>query len=164
MRFPKIFSFALALLFLASPAFAAVTANSVVTAQTPTNGKAQFLQGTDSAGTYKTVYTAGTNGSKISALWMNNNDPSATHLVTCQIINTAVKYGGVALTSVVSAGYATAVPPQNLLTQAVWTGLPTDGNGNPYLTLVSGDTLQCTFATSITASDLINVFAIGSDY
>ena len=55
--------FALCTVLLASPAFAAVTANSVVTAQTPNRGVVQFLQGTDSAGTYKTLYTAGTNGS-----------------------------------------------------------------------------------------------------
>ena len=36
---------------------AAVTPNSDVTPQTPNNGKVQFLQGTDSAGTYKTLYT-----------------------------------------------------------------------------------------------------------
>lgn len=160
----RILSLALALLFAASPVFAATTPNSVVTAQVPNRGVVQFLQGTDTAGTYKTLYTAGTNGSKISALWMSNNDASATHLVTCQIVNTAVKYGGIALTSVVSAGFATAVPPQNMLTPAVWAGLPIDGNGNPYLTMISGDTLQCTYATTLTASDLINVNVIASDY
>lgn len=160
----KILSLALALLFVASPVFAAVTANSVVTAQTPNRGIVQFLQGTDSAGTYKTLYTAGANGSKISSLLMNNNDPSATHLVTCQIVNGGVKYGGVALTSVISAGFVSGTPPQNMLTPAVWTGLPIDGNGNPYLTLISGDTLQCTFATAITAADLINLNVVASDY
>ncbi|MBV8453691.1 MAG: hypothetical protein JOZ29_15680, partial [Deltaproteobacteria bacterium] len=39
----------------AAPAWAAVTANSVVTAQTPNNSKQNFVQGTDSAGTYKTL-------------------------------------------------------------------------------------------------------------
>ena len=109
----KILSLTLASLLMASSAFAAVTPNSVVTAQTPNRGITQFLQGTDSAGTYKTVYTAGANGSKITGLFMNNNDALATHLVTCQIVNTAVKYGGAALTSVVSAGFATAVPAQS---------------------------------------------------
>lgn len=160
----KLISFVIPLLFLASAAFAAVTANSVVTAQTPNRGVVQFLQGTDSAGTYKTLYTAGTNGSKVSAIWMSNNDASATHLVTCQIVNTTVKYGGVALTTVVSAGFVSGTAPQNLLTPAIWAGLPIDGNGNPYLTMISGDTLQCTFATAITASDVININAITSDY
>jgi hypothetical protein len=84
--------------------------------------------------------------------------------VTCQIVNTAVKYGGVALTSVVNSGFATAVPPQSLLSPAVFAGLPIDGNGNAFDTLISGDTIQCTFATSLTASDLINVHIIASDY
>src|ERR1700727_2044141 len=55
-------------------AHAATTPNSVVTAQTPNRGVVQFLQGTDSAGTYKTLYTAGANGSKCNAMWSTNND------------------------------------------------------------------------------------------
>lgn len=153
-----------ALLLLASPAFATVTANSVVTAQTPNRGIVQFLQGTDSAGTYKTVYTAGSNGSKVTALWSNNNDPSATHLLTCQIVNGGVKYGGIAITSVVNAGFANAAPAQNLLSSTNWPGLPLDSDGNPFLYMISGDTLQCTFATAITSTDLINLYVVAADF
>ena len=154
----------LASVLFASQAMAAVTANSIVTAQTPNRGIQSFVQGTDSPGTYKTVYTAGANGSKISALLMTNNDASATHLVTCQIVNGGNKYGGAALTTVVSAGFVSATPPQSLLTPAIWPGLPIDGNGNPYLTLISGDTLQCTFATALTSTDQINIISVNSDY
>lgn len=160
----KILALAFALIMFASPVMAVVTANSVVTAQTPNRGIVQFLQGTDVAGTYKTLYTAGANGSKVTALWATNNDASATHVLTCQIVNTAVKYGGVTLLSIVNAGFLTAVPPQSMMTPAVWAGLPIDGNGNPYLTLASGDTLQCTFATALTAADVININAVVSDY
>ena len=140
------------------------TPNSVVTAQTPNRGIAQFLQGTDTAGTYKTVYTAGTNGSKIVGLYMTNNDGSATHLVTCQVVNSAVKYGGVSLTTVSSAGYATATPAQNLLASSNWAGPPLDSDGNPYIYMVSGDTLQCTYATALTSSDFINVYVVAADF
>ncbi len=156
----------LLLLFLLLPtaAMAAVTANSVVTAQTPTRGIVQFLQGTDVAGTYKTLYTAGANGSRCNAIWMTNNDAAATHLVTVQIVNATVKYGGASLTSVSSAGFASGAPPQSLIASGVWTGLPLDSDGNPYIQLVSGDTLQATFATALTASDLLNIVASCSDY
>jgi len=153
------------LLFLiCAPAFAATTANSVITPQTPNRGVVQFLQGTDTAGTYKTLYTAGSNGSKCMGMYTNNNDASATHLVTVQIVNSSVKYGGVALTSVSSAGFASGTPAQALMTPAVWPGLPIDGNGNPFMELISGDTIQATFATALTSSDVLNIAVTCTDY
>lgn len=143
---------------------AATTPNSVVTAQTPNRGIVQFLQGTDVAGTYKTLYTASANGSKIISLYTNNNDGSAQHLITCQIVNGGVKYGGVALTTVSNAGFANATPAQNLFNATVWPGLPLDSDGNPFLYLISGDTLQCTFATALTSTDLINIVAVAADF
>lgn len=153
-----------ALAMLSSVAFAAPTANSIITPQTPTRGIVQFLQGTDTAGTYKTLYTAGSNGSRCNALWSTNNDPSATHLLTVQIVNTAVKYGGVSITTAVNQGFANAVAPMNLLSPTNWPGLPLDTAQNPYLQLASGDTLQATFATALTASDVVNIVASCQDY
>jgi hypothetical protein len=151
-------------LVAACQSFAAVTPNSIVTPQTVNRGIVQFLQGTDSAGTYKTLYTAGANGSRCYSMWSTNNDPSATHLLTVQIVNSAVKYGGVALTSVSSAGFVNGTPAQNLMSTTNWPGLPVDQYGNPYIELISGDTLQATFATALTASDLINIVTSCSDF
>jgi hypothetical protein len=145
-------------------ALAAVSPNSYVTPQTPNRGTVQFLQGTDSAGTYKTIYTGGTNGSICKALWSTNNDASATHLLTVQLVSSTVRYGGMAITSVESAGFASGTPAQNLMSAVNWPGLPLDSDGNPYLILASGDTLQATFASSITSTDLINIVAICHDY
>lgn len=154
----------LAVLCFAVPALAAGTPNSIITAQTPNRGIVQFLQGTDSAGTYKTVYTAGTNGSKLIGLFTTNNDASTTHLLTCQIVNGGVKYGGIAITSVSSAGFVSGTGAQNMLSSAIWPGLPVDSDGNPFLYLVSGDTVQCTYATALTSTDLINVIAVAADF
>ena len=145
-------------------AHAATTPNSVVTAQTPNRGVVQFLQGTDSAGTYKTLYTAGANGSKCNAMWSTNNDASATHLLTVQIVNTSVKYGGAAITSVESAGFANGTPAQNLMASGNWPGLPLDSDGNPFLQLISGDTIQAAFATNLTSTDLINIVVSCADF
>jgi hypothetical protein len=153
-----------ALIAGAAVALAAVTPNSIISAQTPNRGHVQFLQGTDSAGTYKTLYTAGANGSKCFGMWSTNNDGSATHLITVQIFNATVGYGGMAITSVESAGYANATPAQNLTSPANWTGLPIDANGNPYISLVSGDTIQATYATTLTSSDYINITVNCLDY
>jgi len=162
--FRKIGSVAGAIVSLSSQANAATTPNSLVTPQTPNRGIVQFLQGTDTPGTYKTLYTAGANGSRCYGMLMNNNDTSTTHLVTVQIVNTAVKYGGAALTTVLNAGFANATPAQALMSPTVWPGLPIDQYGNTYIQLISGDTIQATFATTITTSDAINLFATCNDF
>lgn len=152
-------------LLAASGAQAATTPNSIVTPQTPNRGVVQFLQGTDTAGTYKTLYTAGANGSRCYGMVMNNNDVTTTHLVTVQIINSAVKYGGTALTTVLNAGFANATPPQPMSTPSVWPGLSLDQYNNPYIQLVSGDTVQATFATALTTTgNVINIQSTCSDF
>lgn len=151
-------------LLAASAAEAATTPNSIVTPQTPNRGVVQFLQGTDNAGTYKTLYTGGTNGSRCYGMLMNNNDTSTTHLVTVQIVNATVKYGGVALTTTLDAGFANSSTAQPLMSSSVWPGLPIDQYGNPYIQLVSGDTIQATFGTALTTGTLINLFTSCSDF
>jgi hypothetical protein len=143
---------------------AAVTPNSAVTMQTPTRGLVQFLQGTDSAGTYKTIYTAGSNGARCNALWLTTDDASATHVVTVQITSGGIRYGGVTVLTVVSSGYVNAVPSMNLLAPTLWPGLPPDSDGNPYIQLASGDTLQATYATALTASTRINLVAFCGEF
>jgi len=145
-------------------ALAAVTPNSIVTGQTPNRGRVQFLQGTDSAGTYKTLYTAGVNGSKCFGLFETNNDASATHLVTVQVFNALVGYGGVAVTTASSDGFANATPPKAFMSPTNWPGLPVDSNGNPYINLISGDTIQATFATALTSTDVVNLYISCTDY
>lgn len=157
----KIFSILILFFTLTPFLFAATTPNSGISIQTPNRGIVQFLQGTDVAGTYKTLYTGGANGSKISGIYMTSND-STSHLVTCQIVNSTVKYGGVSTnTGTTLPGFANAVGAINVMSQVNWPGLPIDAWGNPYLLLASGDTLQCTFATALTSSDFINLVAIG---
>ena len=153
-----------AALLASSVAEAATTPNSTVSPQTPNRGIVQFLQGTDAAGTYKTLYTAGANGSRCYGMWMTSNDP-ASHLVTVQIVNTAVKYGGTAVaTGTTSPGFASGAPPINLMTPTNWPGLAIDQYGNPFIQVISGDTIQATFATALTASDLVNIVAACSDF
>ena len=145
-------------------AHAAPTSNAPIFPTAVNRGIVQFLQGTDSAGTYKTIYTAGSNGSIIKALWATTNDASLAHLVTCQIVNTAVSYGGTAVSIPISSGFASGAPPVNMMSFVNWPGLPLDSDGNPFLYLVSGDTLKCTFATGLTSSDVINLVAVASDF
>src|SRR5271165_5399153 len=64
----------------------AAVSSTPVFVQTPNRGIVQFLQGTDSAGTYKTLYTGGSNGSKCTGMYITSND-AASHLVTIQLVN-----------------------------------------------------------------------------
>jgi hypothetical protein len=142
---------------LAIDARAAVTPNSVVTPQAPDRGVCQFLQGTDAAGTYKTCFTPQANGAKCFGGWETNNDASATHLITIEVVNGGVKFGGTSFTTASNDGYANATPSKSWTSSTTWTGLPVDSDGNPYFFLAPGDTLQATFATALTASDKINL-------
>lgn len=161
----KIILILAALLLAAGVARAATTANSLVTAQTPNRGIVQFLQGTDSANTYKTLYTAGTNGSACFGMWATNSEAATAHLVTVQVINSTVKYGGTAVTIPFGAGFATGVPPVALMSASNWPGLAVDGNVNPYILLISGDTLSATFASAfVTASSTVNIVVTCMDY
>jgi len=140
----------------------AATPNALVSPRSLNLGLVQFLQGTDSPGTYKTLYTAGSNFDRVYGMWMTNNDPSATHLVTVQIVRGGIKYGGVALTTVENAGFASGTPPQVLLSAALWPGCALDPNGNAYLPLLTGDLFEATYGTNLTASTLINIGCIGA--
>lgn len=160
----RLLTFLWLLIFLSGPACAAVTPNSVVTPQTPNRGVVQFLQGTDSAGTYKTIYTGGSNGSKCIAGWETNNDGSATHLITVEVVNGGVNYGGTAFTTISNDGYANATPSKSFIAAGQWVGLPIDSDGNSFIFLANGDTLKATFATALTSAKLINLEVTCADY
>lgn len=158
----KLFAFALVL--WATSALAATTPNSFVTPQTPTRGVVRFLQGTDPAGTAKTIYTAGANGSRCYGLFMSNSDGSATHTVSSLLTNSTFTVFGASVTTTVGAGTSPTNPPQPFMTPAIWPGLPVDEYGNPYIQLASGDTLQAQFATALTAGTQITMQVTCSDF
>jgi len=158
---------------LGGAAWAAVTQNSWVTVQTPKNGTQTFVQGTDAAGTYKTLYTGGTNGTKVKAIWVTSNDASAQHLVTVQVSTSTSAHcspqsncvGGVAVTIPANSGFGSNVPAVNMMSVTNWPGLPVDSDGNPFIYLAgSSQTLEATFATALTASDQIAITVIAEDF
>ncbi len=150
---------------LAIPAAnAATTPNSIVTPQTPNRGIVQFLQGTDTAGTYKTLYTAGANGSRCYSMVTTNTDTTAVHTLTIQVVNSTTKYGGASIVTVSNSGFTGTAPPQAIISPSVWPGLPVDQYGNSYVQMVSGDTLQATFSTALGTGSLINAYVSCSDF
>ena len=143
---------------------AATTPNSVVSPQTPNRGIVQFLQGTDAPLTFKTIYTAGANGSRCYGMTSNNSDGSVGHSLITTVTNGGINYGGAAITTTTNAGLVAANPPQAMLTPAVWPGLAVDTYGNPYIQLISGDTLRAEYATALTAAAAINIIVTCNDF
>lgn len=156
-----------AVLCLAAPSWAAVS-NQPVFVQTPQTEGASF---TANPGTYKTIYTGGQNGSKITGIFCTSNDTAVIHLVTVQISTSAsghcgtqsTCYGGAAVSIPINAGFANTIPAVNMLDS--FSGLPVDSDGNPYIYLSSTSwTLEATYATALTGSTQIACSAIGADF
>ena len=148
--------------------YCAYTVNNTINPSSPDTQVQNFVQGTDSAGTYKTVFTpnttnSGSGGGRLYAIYESNNDPSATHLVSCELYISSAAYIFIATTTALTDGTANGVPPKNLLSTVP--NLKVDSNGNSYLDLSSsGQVVKCTYATSLTSTDQINLIAVGSDY
>lgn len=135
--------------------------------QTPRITPQNFIQGTDAAGTYKTIFTAGTNGSKITGILVNTTDGTAAHLLTLRILRAAVGYPLINYTLPINSGGDGSTPSVDLLAGGpsnLLQGLPVDNDGQKYILLESGDTLEMTFATALTASKNIYVTTIGGNF
>lgn len=139
-----------------------VTANSVVTPQTPNRDVVRFVGTTDTTLTPKSLSVAGANGSDIVGLWITNG--ATAHNVTAIILNNSTSYIANVVAVGANAGQNGTALAVNMLSSSVWPGLPVDGNGNPFLRLVSGDTLQLEYATAQGTGDTIYGFAIRADY
>lgn len=136
----------------------AVTPNSVVTVQTPKNGKVQIANGDAQA--QKTIYTGGAAGSKVTGLLLQSTDTSARD-VQISITNGGTSFPLGTVTVPIGAGNAGTVPSVNALNSAQLPGLPLDSDGNPYIFLISGDTLTVSSLSTVTAAKLITASVVG---
>lgn len=144
----------------------AVTATPVFI-QNPKCGLQNFVQGTDSAGTYKTLISGGTNGTKVTAINVATDDGSATHVLTLVIERGGTNYVLGAYTIPVSSGTSGAIASVDLLRGGpanLIQGLALDNDGNPYIYLQSGDNLKMTFATALTSAKRIDVITTAGDF
>ncbi len=143
----------------------AVTATPVFP-QTPKITPQNFIQGTDSAGTYKTIHTAGANGSKITGINVTTDD-SVTHVLTLVLTRSATNYVIGAYTLPAASGTDGSTASANMLSGGpsnLILGLPVDNDGQSYLFLENNDTLKLTFATALSSSKRIDVVAVATDF
>jgi hypothetical protein len=129
--------------------------------QTPKNGKVQILPADTT--TLKTLYTAGSNGSKIHGIIATSTD-TAAQTITLSITNAGTSYTLGTIQIAITAGTVVGTPSTNFLDLTKIPGLPLDSDGNPEILLVSGDTLQVNSGTTVTAAKVLNFIAIGADF
>jgi hypothetical protein len=143
----------------------ATTPNSIITVQTP---KLDLLSLSTANGvsTPFTLSQGASNGTKIVGLLASNGDSAAAHLLSVGISRSGGAVQIFAATNIpLSAGFANSVPPVNILSTAIWPGLPIDSDGNPFLFLQSTlDALQCLYATTLQSAAVINVAAVRGDF
>lgn len=137
-----------------------VTATPVFV-QTPKITPAAFTNA-DSANTKKTIHTAGTNGSKIVGVSATSTDTS-NRTAQLWLTRSATSYllGSFVVNTL--AGTDGTNPAMNLFSGFLMQ-LPADNDGQKYLFLESGDTLQVSFTTQVTSAKEIDVVAIGANF
>jgi hypothetical protein len=128
-----------------------------------------FVEGTDSAGTYKTVFTGGASGSKVLRVLVSTTDTVATHLINLQYSTSTSDHCATATTC---APLATSSPDLGAayiddtgLSTLDSDAQPADSDGNSfYFVNDDSDTLEVTFATALTAGTRINIIVFAVDF
>lgn len=127
---------------------------------TPKNSKVQIANA-DASG-LKTVATGATLGSKVVALFAASDDTTARD-VTFGVTKSGTFYPLGTKTVPITAGTVAGTPAVNLFDPSIVPGLPVDNDGQPYLFLETGDTLQAKSLTTVTSAKLISLTAIHGD-
>lgn len=134
--------------------------NSLISVQVPKRTFIQILPA-DTTG-LKTLYTGGSNGSKIVAIIVTSSDTAARD------VQVGVTNGGTfiplgTVTVPITAGTIAATGGVDVL--AACNGLPVDNDGQAYIFLLSAsDTLQVKSLTTVTTALALNFTAIGGDF
>jgi hypothetical protein len=129
--------------------------------QTITSPSVQILPATTTG--LVTLYTAGTNGSKIENIIVSNTDSGAAYALTLTVVTSATSYIIGTINVPLSAGNTTAAPAISLINS---TNIPLakDANGNPYIYLASGSVLKVNSGTTVTTAKVLSITAMGGDY
>lgn len=117
--------------------------------------------------TPQTVFSASTtDGSKLTALMAANTSTLAV-VLNVILTSSAASFQLGAVTVPVSAGVVADTPTTDLLNAVSWPAglLPVDGDGQKYLLLKPGLSIQCSAQANIaTAGKQVNVFGHGIDF
>jgi hypothetical protein len=130
--------------------------------QTPKNGKVQIVNADAQA--QKTIYTGGSNGSKINGLIAVSTDTSDRD-VQISITRSGTSYPLGTVTVVAGSGNSGSVASVNMFSVLKLVGLPLDSDGNPAILLLdASDALTASALTTVTAAKAITLTAFGADF
>lgn len=138
---------------VATPIFPQLITNSVIT-----------LVNATSTGLV-TAYTGGANGSKIEMWNVSSTDTAARYLQIWFTIS-ATSYLMTTIAIPINAGNSGTgvIASVNVMSNSSWPGLPRDSNGNPYIYIASGTTLQISVVAAVTAAKTITSCIHAGDY
>ena len=125
---------------------------------TPKLGLQQILPADTTAA--KTVVSAGASGSKVVSLTATSDDTA--RIVRVSLVRSAVVYVLGTTTIAALAGTDGVVNSANLLSSIP--GLPLDNDGQPYINIVSGDTLTVAVTVAVTAAKTISITSVFGDF
>jgi hypothetical protein len=113
--------------------------------------------------TATTLVTGGTNGTKVESIMVASSDTTARDLVLS--VNNGSTSFPIGIVSIpITAGTVDTVPSVAIFRSAQLPGLAIDANGNPYLYVASGWSLQVAVATAPTSGKQFTVFAQGGNF
>lgn len=118
----------------------------------------------DSANTKKTVCTAGSSGTKLVGLTATSTETANARVAQIWLTRSATSYLLASVNVPVNSGSDGVTAGINLMGSTLWPGLPVDNDGQSYLFLNSGDTLQVSFTTQVTAAKEIDVACYSADF
>ncbi len=121
--------------------------------------------------TAKTLFTAGSSGSKLVSITAHSSDTAARD-VRINITRSGTNYPVTTVNIPIGAGNTSSVPPVALLQTTQSGGTPTsptgilpiDQDGQVYILLQNGDSITCSMLVAVTAATQITLTAIGCDF
>lgn len=123
--------------------------------QTPQMGVQQFLNA--DASNKKTIITAGVNGTKVLSLTATSTETANARVAQVWLTRSGVSYLLTSVNIPVNSGFDGTTASVNLMNDTQWPGQSfSDGN---FFFLQSGDTLQVSMSTTITAGKEIDIVA-----
>jgi hypothetical protein len=122
----------------------------------------QQIQNSDGT-TIKTLAAGGANGSKIEVINITSTDTSARDIALYMLVS-AVSYLLTTISIPITAGSVNNVISVDILRNAQFPALTFDNNGNKYIYVANGSTLQIAALTTVTSTKAIQIFAQGGDF
>jgi len=127
----------------------------------PNLGLVQIVQA-DASG-QKTILTAGSNGSKVSSVFVLSDDTNA-RLITLSVLRSGTNYPIAVVSVPAGSGTDGAAAAVNLLGAALSPWVPVDNDGQNYLLLKNGDSLQVKSGSTVSSTKALTIGAIGADF